>query len=166
MPQVSVIIVCWNSAATLTRCLGCLAAQTLKDFEVVLVDNGSTDGGVNNLEGKWPMLNLRVERLEENRGFAAANNLGAHLAQGHWLALLNSDAFPDPDWLEKLLQAAERYPEFSFFASRQLQANAPHLLDGAGDALHNKWFGLSPRKTPDRFGTPSWRSLPGKSVSQ
>jgi GT2 family glycosyltransferase len=50
--------------------------------------------------------------------------------------MLNADAFPDLDWLEKLLQATERHPEFSFFASRQLQANAPNLLDGAGDALH------------------------------
>jgi GT2 family glycosyltransferase len=77
-----------------------------------------------------------MERLGENRGFAAANNLGARLARGHWLALLNTDAFPDPGWLEKLIQAAQRYPEFSFFASRQLQANALHLLDGAGDTLH------------------------------
>ncbi len=50
--------------------------------------------------------------------------------------MLNPDAFPEPRWLEALLQAAAAHPEFSFFASRQLQANAPHLLDGAGDALH------------------------------
>jgi len=135
-PRISVILVTWNSAVHMPRCLDCLAAQTLKDFEVVLVDNGSTDGSLDRLESRWPGLTLRMERLGENRGFAAANNLGARLARGHWLALLNTDAFPDPGWLEKLLQAAEHYPEFSFFASRQLQANAPHLLDGAGDALH------------------------------
>lgn len=101
-----------------------------------MVDNGSTDGALDGVGSRWPRLTLHVERLVENRGFAAANNLGARLVQGHWLALLNSDAFPDPDWLEKLLQAAERYLEFPFFASRQLQANAPHLLDGAGDAVH------------------------------
>ena len=135
-PCISVILVTWNSAAYLTRCLDCLAAQTLEDFEVVLVDNGSTDGSLDGLESRWPGLTLRMERLDENRGFAAANNIGARMARGHWLALLNTDAFPDPDWLEKLFRAAERYPEFSFFASRQFQANAPHLLDGTGDALH------------------------------
>jgi GT2 family glycosyltransferase len=135
-PYISVILVTWNSTVHMPRCLDCLAAQTLKDFEVVLVDNGSTDGSLDRLESRWPGLTLRVERLDENRGFAAANNLGAHLARGYWLALLNTDAFPDPGWLEKLLQAAERYPGFSFFASRQLQANTPQLLDGAGDAYH------------------------------
>ena len=135
-PFISVIIVSWNSAAYIFRCLNSLVEQTFTDFEVVLVDNGSTDGCLDGVESRWPGLTLRVERLEENRGFAAANNLGARLARGEWLALLNTDAFPDPDWLEKLLQAVERYPEFSYFASRQLQANTPALLDGAGDALH------------------------------
>ena len=135
-PCISVILVTWNSAVHMPHCLDCLAAQTLKDFEVVLVDNGSTDGSLDGLESRWPGLTLRMKRLDENRGFAAANNLGARLARGHWLALLNTDAFPDPGWLEKLLQAAGHYPEFSFFASRQLQANTPQLLDGAGDAFH------------------------------
>ena len=102
----SVIIVTWNSAAYLSRCLDCLAAQTLKDFEGVLVDNGSTDGCLDGVESRWPGLNLGLVCLPKNRGFAAANNLGAHLARGQWLALLNTDAFPEPDWLEKLLMAA------------------------------------------------------------
>ncbi|MBE3066711.1 MAG: glycosyltransferase family 2 protein [Chloroflexi bacterium] len=147
MPQVSVVIVTWNSGSVLMQCLDRLAQQTFKDFEVVLVDNGSKDKSLLGLEEKYPTLNLRVECLESNRGFAAANNLGARLARGQWLALLNSDAFPEPDWLEKLLQAAESNPEFSFFASRQLQANAPHLLDGAGDALHIS--GLAWRRCAD-----------------
>ena len=99
-----------------------------------MIDNGSTDKSVDGLEQRWP--DIKVTRLNQNVGFAAANNLGAHLAHGDWLALLNTDAFPDPDWLEKLLRTAEQEPGFSFFASRQLQANAPHLLDGTGDVLH------------------------------
>jgi GT2 family glycosyltransferase len=58
------------------------------------------------------------------------------LARGKWLALLNPDAFPEPNWLEELLLAAVNNPDFSFFASRQLQANAFQFLDGAGDAYH------------------------------
>ena len=136
LPLASVIIVTWNSAANLSRCLGALAAQTYKDFEVVIIDNGSTDGCLDGVEKYWSALRLRVERLGENRGFAAANNIGVGLAHGQWVALLNPDAFPVLDWLEELIKATENNPEFSFFASRQLQADAPALLDGAGDAYH------------------------------
>ena len=141
------------------HCLSCLSAQTYQEFEVILIDNGSTDGSTANLLEDYPDINLRVERFETNQGFAAANNIGARLARGRWLALLNTDAFPEPDWLAQLIQAAQNNPEFSFFASRQLQANNPELLDGAGDTYHISglaWrqyfgypadkFGLSPKE--------------------
>jgi len=134
--RISVILVAWNSSAHLAQCLDCLAEQTIKDFEIIIVDNGSTDGSINGLESRWPGLTLGVKCLDSNLGFATANNIGARLARGHWLALLNADVFPAPDWLEKMLQAAKQYPEFSFFSSRQVQANQPDLLDGAGDEYH------------------------------
>jgi GT2 family glycosyltransferase len=140
-PSVSVVLVSWNSAAFLPRCLDSLSMQTFQDFEIILIDNGSLDRGTDELEQKYPNLHLRVERLTSNLGFAAANNRGAQIGRGRWLALLNTDAFPEPDWLEKLIQTAERNQEFSFFASRQLQANTSGLLDGAGDAYHISGLG-------------------------
>ena len=140
-PLISVIIVSWNSAEHLPRCLESLLRQTFQRFEIILIDNGSVDRGTDGLEEKYPKLDLRLERLAANVGFAASNNIGARRARGTWLALLNADAFPEPDWLENLLQAAETNQEFSFFASRQLQANAPELLDGAGDAYHISGLG-------------------------
>jgi len=110
--------------------------QTFQDFEVILVDNGSEDNALDELQEKYPPLRLQVERLDANLGFAVANNIGASLACGKWLALLNADAFPEPDWLEQLLHATDQNPECSFFASRQIQFNTPHLLDGAGDTYH------------------------------
>ena len=133
---VSIIIATWNSGNVLPQCLKSLTQQTYKDFEIVFVDNGSTDGSLDGIEFRWPGLVLRVVRLDRNQGFAAANNIGARLAQGQWLALLNTDAFPESDWLEKLLGATEEHPEYSCFSSRQIQANSPKLLDGAGDAYH------------------------------
>jgi GT2 family glycosyltransferase len=135
-PPVSVVIVAWNSGAYLPRCLSALSNQTQRDFEVILVDNHSTDGSVDGLEGQRSNLRLIVERLDSNLGFAPANNIGARLARGKWLALLNADAFPEPNWLENLLRAAEGNPQYAAFASRQIQFHAPHLLDGAGDIYH------------------------------
>lgn len=135
-PLVSVIIVSWNSATHLPRCLDSLTLQTVQDFEVILVDNGSSDQGTDRLEQKYSALDLHLKRLTSNLGFAVANNIGAQQARGKWLALLNADAFPKADWLEKLLDAADRHPEFSFFSSRQLQFDKPSILDGAGDEYH------------------------------
>jgi GT2 family glycosyltransferase len=133
-PIVSILIVNWNGADYLPRCLEAVAAQTFPSFDVLLIDNASEDGSINDLERHWPFVH--VKRLEHNLGFSAANNLGAHLAQGRWLALLNSDAFPHLDWLANLIEATAQYPQFSFFASRILQTIQPDRVDSTGDIYH------------------------------
>ena len=125
-PLISVIIVTWNSEKHLPACLDALSAQTYKDFEVVMIDNGSSDQSYLDFEGKYSDLKLTIIKNNENLGFATANNIGARLARGKWLALLNADAFPEPDWLERLVEASEIYPN-AFFASRQIQADNPDL---------------------------------------
>jgi GT2 family glycosyltransferase len=132
---VSIVIVCWESAAYLPRCLQSLESQSYSDFEVIVVDNASTDGATDELARRHPALKLRLERLNSNRGFAIANNVAARLAQGEWLVLLNPDAYPEPDWLDELMKAAAAHPA-AFFASRQLQADRPGVLDGEGDEYH------------------------------
>jgi len=135
-PLISVIIIVWNNKTVLPTCLDHLLTQTIHDFELVIVDNGSQDDALDNLQEKYPSLDLHINKLYSNLGFAVANNIGAHLARGKWLALLNADAFPEPDWLEQLLLATRQYPEYTAFSSRQIQFSSPHLLDGAGDAYH------------------------------
>jgi GT2 family glycosyltransferase len=133
-PAVSVVVVNWNGAAVLPRCLDALAAQTRRDFELLVVDNASSDGSADGLEARYP--EARVIRLESNVGFAAANNLAARAACGKWLALVNNDAFLDANWLKAMVAAAEARPAFTCFASRMLQADDASRLDGAGDAYH------------------------------
>ena len=134
--HISVIIPTWNSAATLPRCLEALLAQSCQDFEVIVMDNGSQDGCASDLGSRYPGLVLTLHRLDTNQGYAVANNLAARLAKGEWLALLNADAFPEPDWLASLVEAAQRHPEIDSFASRLIQAGKPELLDGEGDVYH------------------------------
>lgn len=134
---VSVILLSWNSEEYLLQCLSALQTQTFPDFEIILVDNDSASTGyLKDARTNYPDLNITVEPQKTNLGFAAANNIGARLARGKWLALLNADAYPEPDWLEKLLRAAQQNPQFSVFTSRQIQYHAPELLDGAGDCYH------------------------------
>jgi GT2 family glycosyltransferase len=136
LPAISVIIVIWNSARELPDCLESLSKQTFKDFEVIVVDNGSSDGACANLPDDWPTLRFQIIPLDRNNGFAVANNIGVRAAQGHWVALLNADAFPEQNWLYGLEAAARENPRYNFFTSRQIQAGRPELMDGAGDEYH------------------------------
>ena len=134
MPLVSVIILNWNGTDILPRCLEAVTNQTFEDFEVIVVDNASDDRSMDDLEKKWPMV--KTIRLKNNLGFAAANNTAAGRAGGDWLAFLNNDAFPRPDWLGNLVQAAQDNPGYLFFASTLVQAENPGLIESTGDILH------------------------------
>lgn len=135
-PHISILIIAWNSEAHLPRCLAALAAQIRRDFEVIVIDNGSKGDSLAMFDASVPCCPFDYQRIPSNLGFAIANNIGAHLARGEWIVLLNADAYPEPDWLEQLLKAAEQNPDYNFFSSRQIQYNSPHLLDGAGDDYH------------------------------
>jgi GT2 family glycosyltransferase len=130
-PLVSVIVVNWNGLAYLPECLDSLAAQSYGALEVIVVENGSTDGSVEYLRGQ-PADRLRLVESPSNLGFAGGNNLGIRASKGAYLALLNNDAVADPHWVEALVSAAEADPGVGMCASRIYVWRRPDLLDGAG----------------------------------
>jgi GT2 family glycosyltransferase len=132
---VAVLIVNYNSGPMLGRCLDALARQTWREFRVVVVDNASSDGSGVAIEGRYP--NVALVRSAANLGFAGGNNLGLrHAGEARWIVLLNPDAFPEPDWLERLMAAAQAHAQFAFFGCRMMAAETPELLDGIGDVFH------------------------------
>ncbi|MEM5515326.1 glycosyltransferase family 2 protein [Henriciella sp. AS95] len=133
--KITVIIVNYNGGEYIHRSIDTLRHQQFPAHEVIIVDNASTDGSVDDLE-LGGLDNARLIRLDENLGFARANNIAAEQASGDWLALLNPDALAEPDWLSQLMKAAGRHPGVNMFASAQLDADNPQILDGAGDAYH------------------------------
>lgn len=135
MGKASVIIVNWNGARFIERCLTALMAQTVKPHEIILVDNASTDDSVA-IVRRFP--DVRLIESSRNEGFARGNNLAIANVEGdsEWIVLLNPDAFADPRCLEELLAAAVRNPGFDVFGSKLVNARDPTLLDGEGDAYH------------------------------
>jgi GT2 family glycosyltransferase len=129
----TVIIVNYNAGPLLARCIGCLAQQTVKPARVIVIDNGSTDGS---LEGLPALEGLQVERMNANLGFAAGNNRAIAMCGTEFVALLNPDAFAQPDWLEQLLAAAAAHPEAAAFGSLQLADADPEIVDDIGDVYH------------------------------
>jgi GT2 family glycosyltransferase len=132
-PRVTVVIPNWNGERFLQICLGSLRAQSFRNFETVLVDNGSSDGSVAFVEENFP--EVRLLRLPENLGFSAAVNAGIRAAEADLIVLLNNDTEVDSGWLEAFVRAADDHPEAGFFASKLVDFRDRRLLDGAGDAL-------------------------------
>ncbi|MCQ8185999.1 glycosyltransferase family 2 protein [Parvularcula maris] len=134
MASVSVIIVNYNGGEALQRCLAALATQTLVPDEVFLVDNASQDGSGEEAARAFPSITYLPQ--DQNLGFAAGNNVAARQAKGDWLALLNPDAYPEPDWLAELVEGTRRHPDAVAFGSLQLMAEDLGRIDGAGDCFH------------------------------
>ena len=152
-PLFSVIIVNFNGGAYLNGAIQSLARQTRRDFEVILVDNASSDASLDLVDSSGlPAFTLLQET--KNLGFARANNKAAQLARGTWLALLNPDTVAAEDWLDQVARGIERHPEVTSFASLQLDLNHPDRLDGTGDnylAFGFPWrggYGQPARDTP------------------
>lgn len=132
-PFFSVLIVNYNAGELLQDAINSLKKQSFKGFEIVLLDNNSSDASIDNLDTDG-LPNIRVLREKENHGFARGNNIAAAQANGQWLALLNPDAVANPNWLAEIKCATERHTDTRVFACGQLNMDEPDLLDGAGDA--------------------------------
>src|SRR5262245_35237796 len=111
-----------------------VAAQTEQRFRLILTDNASRPEERPH-QSALP-ASASLVQSEKNLGFAAANNLAARDADTPYLVFLNPDAFPEPSWLAALIAAAEQHPNAAAIGSTQLRADAPGVLDGAGDVLH------------------------------
>ncbi|MEW5805860.1 MAG: glycosyltransferase [Acidobacteriota bacterium] len=115
MPKVSVIIPTYNRAHYITQALESVFAQTFRDFEVVVVDDGSTDNTKEALSTY--MESIRYIR-QENRGEAAARNSGIRASTGEWVAFLDSDDMWEPQTLETLIEASRVNPDAGLIAMR------------------------------------------------
>lgn len=132
--KISVLIVAFRSQSTIPRCLEALARQTVKPFEVLLLENGSPVGerlAADNLPDWVTFIDS-----DENLGFAGGNNHLARQASGDWLAFLNPDAFARDDWIEALLRGTREHPDIALFGSTQYAADVDGVLDGVGDVYH------------------------------
>ena len=109
-PDVSIVIVNWNSSAYLRECLASIAEQTHGfKLEIIVVDNASTEHGLEHVEREFP--EARFLRLEKNLGFAGANNEGFRHAHGRYLLLLNPDTKLVTPAINIMLGAIGRLPD-------------------------------------------------------
>jgi GT2 family glycosyltransferase len=157
-PHISIIIINWNGLAHLPDCLDSLAIQTFRDFEVILVDNGSDDCSADFVRNCYPWVHLVP--LQENTGFATGNNRGLEHARGQYIITLNNDTRVAPDWLETLVRVTEAHPRAGMVGCRICSFSDPDLIDSIGMGICRD--GMS----RGRFRNRRWSSLHLRDVEE
>lgn len=129
--RVSVIIPNYNGEKFIEKCLLSLTKQTYADFEVILVDNGSTDRSVELAEDIYPDIN--IIKLHDNYGFSRAVNEGIQASQAKYVILLNNDTEADEGFVENMVKGIDKSPKIFSCAAKMVQFNNRELIDSAGD---------------------------------
>jgi len=152
---VAIVIVAWNSAAYLPRCLESLRALERRPAEVVVVDSGSTDGAADRVRRDHP--EVRLIACDDNVGFCRGNNLGIRATVSPFVLALNPDTWLEPDFLERLLPVFED-PRVGMAAGKLLRFDRA-TIDSAGQRLSrarrpkDRGYGEPDRGQLDRDGT-------------
>ena len=131
MQEVSVIIPNFNGMAYLDGVLSGLECQTVRNFEVILVDKGSSDGSCAFVASSYPWVHM-IE-LPENFGFCKAVNEGIKASRAPYVLLLNNDIEVTPDFIEEMLAAIRRHKKAFSCAARMIQFHDRDRLDDAGN---------------------------------
>ncbi len=143
--SVSVITLTWNGLPQLERCLPAVCPQLGRSDQLILVDNGSSDGSATWVAARYPSVHLI--RNPTNVGFAAAVNQGIRAADSEWVVALNDDTVVSPGWLDALLAAAQSDASVGMVACKMRLAGDSSRFDSAGIVVDragiawNRWYG-------------------------
>jgi GT2 family glycosyltransferase len=129
-PALSVVLLNWNGVHLLPTCLTSLRRQTFQDFEIIVPDNGSTDGSLEYLAREHP--DVKVLSFDRNRGFCLAMNDGMRAARGEFVFSLNNDTELDPRCFEEVVSFMRARPEVGIAATKMIYYDDPSLINSAG----------------------------------
>ena len=125
--KLSIVIICWNDMKVIPNCLQSIFAGTRStDFEVIVSDNGSTDGSPEFIRQHYPKT--RIVENRANLGFAKGNNAGIAASQGEYVLILNPDTLVPEGTLDRLVEFADRHPEAGAFGCRVLNPDGSYQV--------------------------------------
>lgn len=139
LPKVNIIILNWNGKKDTIECLDSLKKITYPNYEITLVDNGSTDGSVECLKKLYPKIEI-IEN-QKNFGFAEGNNIGikkAIIKRTDYVLLLNNDTIVEKEFLDKLIQVAESDPNIGIVGPTIYYYNDVNKIQSAGTKISLK----------------------------
>jgi len=132
-PLVSVIILNLNGQNFLKRCLHSVFSSDYTNFEVIVVDNASTDGSVDFVKSNYPIV--KIVQNPRNYGYAKGNNEGAKVSQGKYIIFLNNDTEVDANWLKELVKVIDNYPTVGICGGKILALSNRNIILSAGGEI-------------------------------
>lgn len=132
--RVSIVIVNFNSADYLERCLKSLYKMALFSVEIIVIDNASTDGSIGRVRYKYPQVRWIINHT--NLGFGGACNLAAQVGLGEYLAFLNPDTVVTPNWLEAMIAVLDGDPKVGMVTPKILLLHIPNWINTCGNDVH------------------------------
>jgi GT2 family glycosyltransferase len=133
-PRASIIIVGYNNREDITRCLESVKGTACPAYEVIVVDNASTDGSADAIAAGFP--DAITVRSSANLGFGGGCNLGATRARGEFLVFLNPDTVVEPGWLDALINPLDAQPKVGLVTSKILMLGEPKRINTCGNTVH------------------------------
>ena len=131
-PIISIIIPHWNGIETLSECISSLFETNFNSYEIIIVDNNSSDGSQQWIKDNYPTINLLEN--DSNYGYAGGCNRGVEIAKGKYLVFLNNDTVHTPDWLGHLLECIEKDNNIAAVQPKILNYYDRTVFDYAGGA--------------------------------
>ena len=140
---VSIIILNYNGERFLSKCIYSIKAHTKREYEIIVVDNASTDKSGENNVSVFPDCKFILNK--KNVGVPEGMNIGIKNSAGEFIVLMNNDVEVTEDWLEKFFDAYEKYG-IALYQPKFLKMSKPHILDGTGDMINIFGFGFARAK--------------------
>ena len=131
LPKVSIIIVNYNGKLLLEKCLESLFKINYNNFEVVIVDNNSTDNTIEFITKNYP--SIIIIKLDSNKGFAEPNNIAAKITKGDYLLFLNNDTIVTPNFISEMIKTMENDKKIGICQSLLLKSDGQ--IDSSGDFM-------------------------------
>jgi GT2 family glycosyltransferase len=159
-PLVSVIVLNMNGESIIGRCLDHLLAQSYPNIEIIVVDNGSSDGSLAILQTYLATGKVTVVRNERNLGVPGGRNQGLLYARGTVVAFIDNDGYAAPDWLEECLRTLGTDPQIGAVAPAVFFNKRKIILNGVGATINRQGYGGDLCfNVPYEFATPPSEAL-------
>jgi len=142
-PLVSIIILNYNANQLILDCIESITKTNYENFEIIVVDNASTDNS--HIKCKEKFEKIRLIENEKNLGYCEGNNVGIKNAKGELIVILNPDTIVHPDWLSELIRVYNEHGE-ALYQPKHLSLNEKSVIMSTGNMMHIFGFGYAREK--------------------